>query len=58
MTSMPHNHRQFVIVGVDTHADVHVAVVIDQLGRLLGDAEFTTTRAGYRRLVEWASTFG
>jgi transposase len=25
-----------VTVGVDTHADVHVAAALDQLGRLLG----------------------
>ena len=57
MTTMPED-SPFVIVGVDTHADVHVAVVIDLLGRLLDAAEFPTTRAGYRRLIDWASTFG
>lgn len=57
MTSMP-QPDPYVIVGVDTHADIHVAVVIDHLGRLLDDAEFPTTRAGYRRLVAWASKFG
>lgn len=57
MTTMP-NEEPFVIVGVDTHADVHVAVVIDQQGRRLGAQDFAATRAGYRRLIEWASGFG
>lgn len=37
-----------VIGGIDTHADtIHVAV-IDEVGRPIGDREFTTTPAGYR----------
>ena len=38
-----------VIVGVDTHSDVHVAAVITALGVLLGTAHFPTTAAGIRR---------
>jgi transposase len=29
-----------VVAGVDTHKDVHVAVVLDQVGRLLDTASF------------------
>jgi transposase len=47
-----------VTVGVDTHAEVHVAAVIDQVGRELGHASFPTTRAGYRRLWLWAAKHG
>ena len=47
-----------VIVGVDTHAEIHVAVVIDRLGRVQGTAEFPTTTAGYRQLLGWARRFG
>ena len=47
-----------VILGVDTHADTHTAVVIDQLGRVLGTVTVETTPAGYASLVEWARRFG
>src|SRR6266496_3445133 len=33
--------------GVDTHADVHVAAVVDQVGRVLGTQAFPATAAGY-----------
>ncbi|MFJ2008705.1 IS110 family transposase, partial [Streptomyces chartreusis] len=29
-----------VVLGVDTHKDVHVAAVLDHLGRLLSSGEF------------------
>ena len=44
--------------GVDTHADVHVAVAIDQVGRELGWASFPTTPAGYNALAVWLEGFG
>lgn len=47
-----------VIVGVDTHKDVHVAVAIDGLGRRLGDLSVPTTGAGLRSLLAWAQTLG
>ena len=47
-----------VIVGVDTHKDVHVAAVISVLGALLGTASFPTTAAGYRQLLAWVGGFG
>jgi transposase len=47
-----------VTLGVDTHADTHVAGVIDFLGRHLGHASFDTTVAGFKALLAWASTFG
>ena len=34
--------------GVDTHADVHVAAVIDPQGGLLGVESFRTDLAGYK----------
>jgi transposase len=39
-----------VTVGVDTHADVHVAVALDQLGRRLDTRSFVTTPSGYTQL--------
>ena len=47
-----------VTLGVDTHADFHVAAVIDPLGRHLGHATFDTTVAGYKALLAWAHDFG
>jgi transposase len=57
MSSMTSNPRP-VTGGVDTHRDTHHAAVVDDLGRELGDAEFPTTPAGYRRLLAWMNTFG
>jgi transposase len=50
--------RARVTLGVDTHADVHVAVVLDHLGRVLDTLEIATTTAGYRQLLAWARRFG
>ncbi len=47
-----------VILGVDTHLDFHVAVVLDHLGRRLGEASVPTTAKGYERLLCWAEDFG
>jgi hypothetical protein len=47
-----------VVLGVDTHLDFHVAVVLDHLGRRLGESKVPTTAGGYRRLVCWAEGFG
>jgi len=47
-----------VVLGVDTHKDVHVAAVLDRLGRLLSCGEFPATAAGYRSLLDWARQFG
>jgi hypothetical protein len=38
-----------VVLGVDTHKDVHVAAVISTLGALLGTCPFPTTGSGYSR---------
>jgi hypothetical protein len=47
-----------VTVGVDTHADVHVAAVVDGLSRLLGSTAIPTTAEGYAELLAWAEGFG
>jgi len=47
-----------VTVGIDTHADLNVAAVLDRQGRLLGTESFPTTSAGHRRLEAWAVGFG
>jgi transposase len=47
-----------VILGVDTHLDFHVAVVLDHLGRRLGESSVPTTAKGYERLLCWVEGFG
>ena len=47
-----------VTVGVDTHAEFHVAAVIDPLGRHLGHGSFDATVAGFKALLAWAGEFG
>ncbi|MCX5440918.1 IS110 family transposase [Streptomyces sp. NBC_00056] len=47
-----------VVLGVDTHKDVHVAAVLDHLGALLGTGEFPATAVGYRQLLDWAGQCG
>ena len=49
-------HR--VVGGVDTHKDIHVVAVLDELGRLVAVASFPTTRHGYRRLLRWLQSHG
>jgi transposase len=64
--SMPHPARpdqddsdgSEVVLGVDTHKDLHVAAVITALGALLGSKAFPATAAGYRQLLAWARAFG
>ena len=51
-----------VVLGVDTHLDFHVAMVLDhlgrRLGRRLGESKVPTTTGGYRSLLSWAEGFG
>ena len=47
-----------VTVGIDTHADINVAVVLDPLGRLLGSGSFGTTKSGHQALEGWVLEFG
>jgi transposase len=49
---------QRVIGGIDTHKDVNVAAVLDELGRLLDTASFPTTTSGYRQLHRWLCSHG
>ena len=47
-----------VIVGVDTHKHVHVAVAIDSWGIRLRDHAFVADSGGYQALITWAETHG
>lgn len=46
-----------VVLGVDTHKDVHVAVVLSSTGVLLETRSFPTTAAGYQQMIAWACSF-
>lgn len=47
-----------VILGVDTHLDIHVGVLLNAQGHQLGCLMVTTNISGYERLVTWANSFG
>jgi transposase len=47
-----------VTLRVDTHADFHVGVALDQFGRRLGTRSVATTAAGFAELLSWASALG
>jgi len=58
MTTLTHDKQGPVTGGVDTHKHVHVAAVIDSIGRLVATAEFATTSSGYRDLLAWMRSHG
>ena len=47
-----------IVVGVDTHSDIHLAVALDGLGRRLGELAVPTTLAGSQQLERWAGGLG
>jgi transposase len=47
-----------VILGVDTHADSHAAVLVDPLGRTVAARTLPATRRGGRALLSWARRHG
>lgn len=57
MSSLADTTR-FVVAGVDTHKDLHVAAVVDEAGRILGTESFEASPPGYRGLVRWLRRHG
>jgi transposase len=57
-TALPPVPAAGLRIGVDTHADVHVAVAIDQFGRRVAQTSEPTSMAGLRRLHAWAHRLG
>lgn len=47
-----------VILGVDTHLDKHIGVIIDSVGKFLGHLSIETNPSGYQQLLNWARSFG
>jgi transposase len=56
--STPISSPSILIIGVDTHKYVHVAVAIDRLGTRLASLSASADRAGYAALVAWARGLG
>jgi transposase len=50
-------HRD-IVGGVDTHKDLHVAAVVDELDRVLESRCFATTRHGYKQMLIGMRSFG
>ena len=58
MSSMsPDPRRRRVVIGVDTHKHVHVAVALDDIGGRLDARSFPADRGGYEQLLDWAAGF-
>ena len=47
-----------LILGVDTHLDLHVAVLINMIGQVICTSEFETNLKGYEKLLRWCQSFG
>jgi transposase len=65
MTSIPNSAQlahgdsdSEVVLGVDTHADEHVAALLTAVGGLVTTGSFAATAAGYRALLAWARGHG
>ncbi len=44
--------------GIDTHGEVHVAAVLDEVGGLLGTQSFRADPNGFAQLLAWLGAFG
>jgi len=55
---MPESSAVDVFGGVDTHRDVHVAAVVDGVGRVVGSESFGADESGYGRMVAWFEAQG
>jgi transposase len=56
--SMAYPGASRVIVGVDTHRDLHVARAKDTLGRGLGEMTIPASTKGYQALLAWSRALG
>lgn len=59
MTSMEQDRsRRRVVIGVDTHKYVHVAVALDANGGAIDSRSFAADSGGYVQLIDWATSLG
>ena len=47
-----------IVIGLDTHKHLHVAVALDELGARLGELTISADSAGYAALAGWAEGLG
>ncbi|WSP39416.1 hypothetical protein OG247_20390 [Streptomyces sp. NBC_01244] len=47
-----------IVLGVDTHKDVHAAALVTAAGAFVESRSFPTTAEGYEQLLDWARTLG
>jgi len=47
-----------VVLGIDAHKRSHTVVVVDDVGRKLGERTLGTTTADHLTLLTWAEKFG
>ena len=52
------NETTNVIAGIDTHADTHHVAVINEYGKPLADREFLAVGSGYRKIVDFITSYG
>ena len=50
--------KRKIVVGVDTHKHLHVAVALDELGARLGELTISADSDGYAALAAWAEQIG
>jgi transposase len=50
--------RATITVGIDTHADTHVAAALDERGALLGHLVFPSSATGTTQLKAWCQSMG
>lgn len=58
MHSISDPARRRIVVGVDTHKQVHVAVALDQVGGMIDQTRIPVCQAGYAQLRDWATSLG
>ena len=58
MTSIAQVPPPQIVVGIDTHKYVHVAVAVDPFGALLGSTTISADSGGYARLATWMGELG
>jgi transposase len=58
LLSIPHPPRRRIVVGVDTHKHLHVAVAVNHLGVVFGEITIPVDRAGYAWLQGWVIDLG
>ncbi|MBO1256987.1 hypothetical protein J3L16_14935 [Alteromonas sp. 5E99-2] len=52
------NNAKELTLGVDTHLEKHVAVLIDNIGKVVDTKEVAVTSLGYRTMFKWCKSFG